>query len=155
MSFESRDSLIVELDSAKEIARRTGRKDDWDYVKDVRYAIVDNDLDFELYTIDEVSEDQWTEASTIEAEGAAFILAKWICENKDSFYNDFDNTNIMNVYNDLSSERMDSKGKARWDFIENYYLTDDISVGGMVISGSVVFAEIWYDDAAVAYIPLN
>lgn len=149
MGFDSLRSLEIELKAAKEKPAMKRTDDDWRYINQIRESIVQYILgdwkDWPLYSPEEMHPRE--PHTSIEVEGAAFIFAKW-CKD-----NDIDD--IMNAYDNLSGKRTDSKGNPRWDLLEWYRLKGDVYVGGMILAGSCVWAELWYDDTKVAYIPCN
>lgn len=90
--------------------------------------------------------------NSMEAEGAVWMSAQWIAENLDD--------DIRDVYDNITPFREDSNGKGSFNIYEFYNLYDEekiLKIGGVVISGSCVFLEVWNMemDKAVAYIGIN
>lgn len=143
MSFESRNSLVIELEAAKEMKDR-------EYAQQVRETIVAWDLSdkFENLTYPEEL-DCLREANGLEANGICYLMSKFCVEQ--GFEDDFDA-----VWNNLSSERHNRRGGSRWDLLDNYQIkgTEEF-FGGVVLNGDEALAEIWFDDAICAYVPLN
>ena len=140
MGFDTRDSLVKELGYAKE-AR------DFEYAQQVRESIVVWDLDAD-YTLqfDIKSRKPY---SGIESDGACYRFAAW-CVSQG--YED----NIWEAYSNLSGERSNRDGGSRWDLMDHYPLGDNgESIGAIIICGGCVYAEVWYDDKATAYIEIN
>lgn len=144
MSFESIRSLEIELETAKEIPNKN-----WDYINQVRFEIVrwaisDRFDDADIMSPSEL--DARREAHNgIERAGVYFIASKWIVGL--GFEED-----IMEVYNNINGER----NLGRYDLNDNYILDEkrNIYIGAFILNGDVVYAEIWYDDHASAYIRL-
>lgn len=143
MGFDNRNSLVIELNSAKESMDR-------EYIQQVREALVSWDLDgkYELVWNDELDCLRKPE-SGLEAMGVCYVFAKFCVEQG------FEDS-IDRVMNNLSCQRENRKGGSRWDLYDNYKIkgTEEF-FGGVVLNGNVALAEIWFDDSAVAYVKLN
>lgn len=142
MGFDTRESLVSELKIAKEIG-------DQEYVQQVREALVAWDLDdrFTLIWPNEIN--GYRKANSIECDGIYLRFGTWARDNNlvDS---------IEEAIDDLSGGRTNRKGGSRWDLLDNYKLNDNgVSVGGVIIAGGCCYAEIWFDDAIIAYIELK
>lgn len=91
--------------------------------------------------------------NSIEAEGAVWMSAQWIAENLDE--------DVVDVYNDITPFRDNGNGKGSFNIYGEFYSLYDeeeiLKIGGVVISGSCVFLEVWdmKIDKAVAYIGIN
>lgn len=145
MSFESIRSLEIELEAAKGIPNK-----DWDYINQVRFEIVrwaisDRFDDADITAPSEL--DARREAyNGIERAGVYFIASRWIVGL--GFEED-----IIEVYDNTHGER----DLGRYDLDENYILDKkrNIYIGAFVLNGDCVYAELWYDDHASAYIRLK
>ena len=142
MGFDTRQSIVKELEYAKESG-------DKEYVNQCRYEIAAWDADGffdprDFFTKSELT--QRRNGNTLEEEGAAFLFCKFMVNYG------FEDS-IMDVYCNISGQR----DIGRFDIHDEYKIGDakETRIGGCVINGNCVYAEVWYDDAPVLYIAVN
>ena len=90
---------------------------------------------FEKFELDEIRHSR----NSAEAVGVCWMFSMWV--------EDETGEDAREVYDNLSGDR-----GGRWDLIDNIEFVEDCELGGVVLNGNVVLAEIWYDDEVVGYV---